>query len=244
MTDIDFEDNQIECAHCGESFYIELTECPHCGRRVYPDEVQDDWEGEGGLSSSPRFGGVLRFILAALLGIFLASFIGLGLYQLLRQVVLSELTGVYVFILIAVVLCLGTFIGGYVALMVSRRYARMMGRLIALSGIGLTLLVTSHEWGSIFATSQIAGTLIVCLLVSAAGIAGVMLAGRALRGQIYEDLFAPPDEADLYHELVVKVGYDTAIADRLIEFERQRQPSASRSQLLRNALWRWERDNR
>jgi hypothetical protein len=41
-----------------------------------------------------------------------------------------------------------------------------------------------------------------------------------------------------------KVGGDHAVTERLIELERRRNPEASRSVWLQNAIRRWEQDNR
>ena len=43
--DWEHSSSEIECAHCGESFYYELDRCPNCGRSVYsPEEDEDDGE--------------------------------------------------------------------------------------------------------------------------------------------------------------------------------------------------------
>lgn len=55
---------------------------------------------------------------------------------------------------------------------------------------------------------------------------------------------APGQEADLYEELLTKVGRDHGIADRLIEFERKKAPTAGRAEWIRRAIERWLRDNR
>lgn len=52
------------------------------------------------------------------------------------------------------------------------------------------------------------------------------------------------NQADLFDALLAKVGGDLAKAERLIEFERQRSPQGNRMIWLRNAIGRWERDNR
>lgn len=56
----------------------------------------------------------------------------------------------------------------------------------------------------------------------------------------------PPkgQETDPYQELLSKVRGDALTAERLIEYERRRAPSASREELIRRAIERWERDNR
>ena len=50
--------------------------------------------------------------------------------------------------------------------------------------------------------------------------------------------------AQLYDQLLRRTRMDRELADRLIEFERRRNPQAGRMTLIRNALERLERDNR
>jgi hypothetical protein len=52
------------------------------------------------------------------------------------------------------------------------------------------------------------------------------------------------DQANLYDDLLRKLGGDHEAAERLIEFERRQAPSATRKEWLQHALQRWERDNR
>jgi len=54
---------------------------------------------------------------------------------------------------------------------------------------------------------------------------------------------AAPEE-QVYRAVLRKVHGDRETVERLVEYERQRAPSASRPTLLQNALDRWERDNR
>jgi len=42
----------------------------------------------------------------------------------------------------------------------------------------------------------------------------------------------------------MKVQWDRAIADRLIEFERKKAPTADRNEWIKRAIERWDRDNR
>lgn len=51
------------------------------------------------------------------------------------------------------------------------------------------------------------------------------------------------DQAALYNDLLGKVGGEHTVAERLIEYERQQQPGATRRTWLENAIRRWERDN-
>jgi hypothetical protein len=55
---------------------------------------------------------------------------------------------------------------------------------------------------------------------------------------------APPAREDAYHDLLVRVKFDTGLAERLIEYERKRSPNASREDLCRRAIERLNRDNR
>jgi hypothetical protein len=50
-------------------------------------------------------------------------------------------------------------------------------------------------------------------------------------------------QAALHNDLLRKVGGDRAAVERLIEFERQRLPQATRAIWLQNAIQRWEQDN-
>ncbi len=50
--------------------------------------------------------------------------------------------------------------------------------------------------------------------------------------------------AELRQNLRLKLMYDEARIDRLIDAERERCPQASLAQLMRTAIGRWERDNR
>ena len=47
----------------------------------------------------------------------------------------------------------------------------------------------------------------------------------------------------LYGELLHKVGGDPAVVERLLEFEKQISPHATRTACLENAIRRWEKDN-
>ena len=52
------------------------------------------------------------------------------------------------------------------------------------------------------------------------------------------------NERGLFNRLVVKAGGDAAVAERLIAFERQRAPQATRAELIRRAIERLELDRR
>jgi len=51
-------------------------------------------------------------------------------------------------------------------------------------------------------------------------------------------------QSDLYDDLLLKVGGDHQVVERLVEYERQLQPEATRTALLEKAIQHWERENR
>jgi len=70
---------------------------------------------------------------------------------------------------------------------------------------------------------------------------------RRLSGKPYraDEVFGDGlNQAVLYNDLLRKVGGDQAAAERLIDYERQRAPQATRSIWLQQAIQRWERDNK
>lgn len=57
-------------------------------------------------------------------------------------------------------------------------------------------------------------------------------AGRRLQGT----------EGQLYRTLLRQAGGDPETAQRLIDYELQRRPGATRDQAIRSAIWRLDRD--
>lgn len=70
---------------------------------------------------------------------------------------------------------------------------------------------------------------------------------RKIRGEphIAEELFTGAlREAALFDDLLRKVGGDRSAAERLIAYEREQNPNATRLTCLQNAIQRWEKENR
>jgi len=70
---------------------------------------------------------------------------------------------------------------------------------------------------------------------------------RKLRREphIAEELFTGAlREASLFDDLLRKVGGDRSAVERLIEYEREQRPNATRLTCLQNAISRWEQENR
>ena len=73
------------------------------------------------------------------------------------------------------------------------------------------------------------------------------MAARLIRDELASQLFVqtiPQNEGALYHNLLEKVRFDEQTAERLIDYERKRDPQASRTELIHSAILRWESDNR
>jgi len=70
---------------------------------------------------------------------------------------------------------------------------------------------------------------------------------RKLRGQpqVAEELFSGAfREASLFDDLLKKTGGDRSVVERLIAYEKQQKPNATRLTCLEHAIQRWERENR
>jgi len=70
---------------------------------------------------------------------------------------------------------------------------------------------------------------------------------RQITGKPYraDEVFGDAlDQASLYNDLLLKVGGDRATVERLVDYESQRLPNATRKVWLENAIQRWEADNR
>jgi hypothetical protein len=69
---------------------------------------------------------------------------------------------------------------------------------------------------------------------------------RKLSGEKHpaEELFiGAMREAALFDDLLRKVGGDRSVVERLIEYEKQRKPNATRLTCLQNAIQCWEQEN-
>jgi len=70
---------------------------------------------------------------------------------------------------------------------------------------------------------------------------------RKIRGEPHpaEDLFTGIlKQKELFDDLLRKVGGDRSVVERLVEYEHQQKPDATRLTCLQNAISRWEHENR
>jgi hypothetical protein len=107
----------------------------------------------------------------------------------------------------------------------------------------------SRPRGQKFVVSAIAGFLLVAMLaqISASWMLPTIAAIVAI-GAIGYFAYHQYDrsswgmEAKLYSQLKSRTHGDRAQVERLVEYERNRAPEASRIQLLQNAIYRWDCD--
>lgn len=231
--------NDIECPHCGAKFHYELTRCPKCGVNIYFPEDEEEREFSRSFSN---FINSIRFPLGILAGWAVTILLSFSLYIPIRAAFTMPQSQYVVYAIVVVCIALGTFAGGFIAVRVVKENVILDALLVGLVGVGIAIAILLREWKILFPFPSVT---LGWLAILAASFGGAKVAEKLLQKAIVETLFVVlPTEENLYQELFVKVGYDHDIARRLIEYERQRAPQAKRSQLIRTAIQRWERDNR
>ena len=232
-------DNELECPHCGASFHYELTRCPSCGVNIY---LPDDEETEAGSEAFSELINAFRFPLGILVGWIASIVISLGLYIPIRFAFTMSQSEYVVYFVVVACITFGSFAGGFSAIRVTKEKVVLGAVLVGLVSVGIAIVILLREWGNAL---PFAGVILGWIVILAASFAGAKVAEKMLRKVTLESLFVVlPTEENLYQDLFIKAGYDHEVAKRLIEYERQRTPQATRSELIRNAIRRWERDNR
>ncbi len=247
-SDWDTDAPEIECPHCGEEFYFELTSCPNCGKNVYPSEDEDlieddysseftsdfleDWFAEFAKPATIFLGLVISFVAST--AIFLAV-------RLILKDFAFSWPGRGILLVSAPI---GAAIGGYAAAAIDKRQPRTIGFWVGgLSVIAAIVLaaVDADRTGSWFGLESIP----LWLLTVLSGASGAEYWRRQQRDAIIQNLFIDFEEEDvLYEDLLTRIGQDEEKAERLIEYERQFMPNATRRTLIESAIERWKRDNR
>lgn len=243
MNDWQFDDNQIECPHCGASFDLSLTHCPACGASVYPLEGEDRaWEGEVNRQPPTQLELLGHSVLLLSACGLVAGSVSLLAYIGVRNLFLSQAGFASLWTGISLCVVLGSYVGGYLAGRFARQRFSLHGILTGMINLITLLLLLAREFEAPLAYPWI---LLATALSLLAGFGGARLALRHLREDLVKDLFTPSQEqVALFNELLEKVRFDREIAERLIELEQKHDPGASRSALIQNAIRRWERDNR
>jgi hypothetical protein len=235
------EESYIECAHCGERFFYDLTQCPHCGKNVYPDETDIDAD----TGDESIYGQLVGGILAVTVGWFVTGVLGVLLYIATVWIFDGRAYSMPYQLLRYASLPIAAFLGGYITVEMTERAPALFGALVGAMSITFAILLASYEKDLTSELLFTADMTFWWVTIMIAGVGGAILNARLSKKAAIDKLFSLPDSEDgLYQELYVKVGYNHARVERLVELERERFPDASRYYLLKSAIRQWERDNR
>jgi hypothetical protein len=234
------DDNTFECPNCGATVYPEMTRCPHCGQTMYPEDVPD----ESIIESNPEPGWAASFG-AVLVGWMVAAGLMFLINFIVARFVIPPLSGGLARFILFLAAPLGAAVGGFVSASLVRRNCKVMGGIIGALAIPVSLLLATH-WTrvslSFLLDPWIFGT---CVLTIIAGVFGGWLRTAFNRSADWQEKWKIRGWEDmLYQELLRKVRFNGSTADRLIEYERNQKPEASRLELIQNAIQRLDRDNR
>jgi DNA-directed RNA polymerase subunit RPC12/RpoP len=250
----DYDPTEIECGHCGTHFSYELLRCPNCGSRVYEPEV--DEESKTKSNSEIPLGAATRLVVKelfskalvivwGLVSIAIAILIYIGL-----RPVFHNATKILALIIIYVCAGCGALIGGFIAGRFSNRRISWDGLVVGLLSLGGALALLAHEFFDLKVAFLSWVTPFGWALVLSAGWAGAYIANRSKNEIMPEPTSekqtytAESEEYGLYYELLLKVNFDTEVAERLIEDEGRQRPMASRVDWIESAIQGWERDKR
>lgn len=255
----DLDSNDLECPHCGATFYYELTHCPKCGRAIYPSDYDDYEEEEGeteteGWGIDPESLGASRPrkadahpLVGLLVGAFVSGFMGIFLFFILdgifQKAITASPTSLIRFIPLASV-PLGAFLGGYVATAMNPKNALLNGLFVGLLSLGAAILIAAYQYDLAVEPLFRPETLPWWGFILLFAILGSLSRHRNVEEQTVQQLFTPRSEGQLYTELLTKVQFDRLTAESLIIYEQKRAPHATRFEWIQNAIDRWERDNR
>jgi hypothetical protein len=138
----------------------------------------------------------------------------------------------------------GVLVGAYVCTGLTRKGYRLMGAVIGVLTLPVLVLLATY-W--VMVTPQLLFSLPVVLLgfiTVVAGVAGGWISKSLSSGTELKEKWRVRGWEDLlYQDLLRKVRFNGSAADRLIEYERKQDPTASRLKLIQNAIERWEHDN-
>jgi hypothetical protein len=137
---------------------------------------------------------------------------------------------------------IGAILGGFVTGFASTKHSTFQGIVIGLLSIVTTLLFQMF-WTNLRVVEMLRLDFIISwILIIVGGVLGINLVRLVKPDDSHYNF--PEDEYLLYQDLLSRVQGDHGIIERLVAFEKGMAPNAKRAILLRNALERWERDNR
>ena len=238
--DSGMDENTFECPNCGARIYPEMLRCPQCGQIMYPeDEAEPAPEAE---SSSAGWIGALG---AVVIGWMAASAIALILQMIVAGLEIPSEIGRLASQILFISGPLGAFTGGYLCALVARHHQRLLGGVVGIMLLPVMILLASrlHEVS--------VDLLLTPVMLLAGGLSVLAGVGGGWSNSVFTNRTDWKErwkvrgwEDMLYQDLLRRVRFNGSIADRLIEYERQQDPSATRLKLIQNAIERWERDNR
>jgi hypothetical protein len=216
-----------------------MLRCPQCGQDMYPEEDSLSSEAEPAASGwIANAGGVLiGWMVAAgialLVHFIISAFVPPGLLRWPTQAILYVSGPV------------GTFVGGYICGVIAKQHTRWLGGLIGVLSLPVVVLLSTY-WVHVSLSVLFSPWMVLLgVLTILGGVAGGWLCATLSQGGDWKERWRVKGWEDLlYQDLLRKVRFNGAAADRLIEFERKQNPEATRLQLLQSAIERWEKDNR
>jgi zinc-ribbon domain len=238
--DWDMDDNAFECTNCGAKVYPDMTRCPECGHSLYLEDDESPEEVEE--AKQPAW---ISGVGAVVIGWMIAC----GLALLIHFIVDSFQTPANLGSAGKVVLWLagpvGAIVGSYVAAGIVPRQARWIGVVVAMLTLPVFVLFVTH-WVEVTPALLVTPWMLACgVLIILAGGFGGLLNYKFSQDTGWKEKWKVRGWEDLlYQDLLRKVRFNGSTADRLIEYERQQDPQASRLKLIQSAIERWERDNR
>lgn len=234
------DDNTFECPNCSARIYPEMTRCPQCGQNMYPeDEELTTPEVQADSSSWMNFTG------AVMIGWIISAGLALIVHFVIARFFTPTTLGTTGRFVLFMAGPAGAFTGAYVAGGIARRHGLALGAIVGILALPVSILLTTY-WVEV--------TLGLLLSASVLGAGSLIILGGVIGGWLSQRLSLDTGlqekwkvrgwEDLLYQELLRKVRFSGPAADRLIEYERNQDPQASRLKLIQNAIERWERDNR
>jgi hypothetical protein len=232
------QDSEIECPSCGEVVYQELFACPNCGLVFHPLEEEDEEAQIGSAASREPEGfsigaAAAGWVISAGIAFLFNALVG-SLWPVSDPPPGGEL-------LLFLAGPLGALAGGALAAHLASGWPLRHGLAVAFASLASAYLLEAVR-RDLSTDPLTSAALFSWGLILAAGPLGAWLPSQ-LSGL---NLPSPGGrkEKHLYNTLLMRVRYDPATAERLIDFERRRLPAARRTTLIENAIERLDRDRR
>jgi hypothetical protein len=237
--------DQLECARCGEQFYYEQHECPNCGARVYSGfDVDEDELHVTETDAEGRQGWAVEAA-AVLSGWFISALIVTALFLPLRNGLSIQPGSLSEQLLLFSLAAICGFIAAWMVVRLVGRRWKLHGLLAGMGGLIAAGVLFWILYGYIQPLLGSPAAWLALPVVLCAGWLGAAQAERMFRTPHTDSLFGNAlQEKLLYQRLLALTRNDSTTVERLIAYEKQRLPRASRQELMQRAIQRWERDNR